>query len=96
MAVSDNLRTAKRDFDAFVTWIMETLASLTPAQQVLAICVFCLALFWLTVLRPGEYRKDDKESMGREFNMALVVVMIFGLGVGYLLTPNLSKLGTLI
>ncbi|MEL6955712.1 MAG: hypothetical protein AAFO88_03635 [Pseudomonadota bacterium] len=95
MSVTANMRTAKRDFQAFLDWTQETLASLSPAQQVLAICIFCLVIFWLTILRPGKY-KDDDNAMGRQFNMALCIVMIFGLGVGFLLTPNISSLGNLI
>ncbi|MEL6569665.1 MAG: hypothetical protein AAFQ22_14715 [Pseudomonadota bacterium] len=95
MAVNANIRTAKHDFNAFVSWIQETLLGLSPAQQILAICIFCLALFWLMFLRPGKYG-DDEKAMGRQFNMALAIVMIFGLGAGYFLTPNIMNLGNLL
>ncbi|MEM9738238.1 MAG: hypothetical protein AAF829_00060 [Pseudomonadota bacterium] len=95
MAVNANIRTAKRDFDAFLTWIHETLASMTPAQQVLAICICFLILIWLAFLRPSEY-DDDERAMGRQFNMALGIVLIFGLGAGFFLTPNIASLGNLL
>lgn len=95
MAVNANLRTARQDFDAFVAWIQDTLAGMSVAHQVLAICLFCLVLIWLMSLRSGKY-DDDKTAMGRQFNMALGIVMIFGLGVGYFLTPNLLSLGGLL
>ncbi len=95
MSVNANLRTARQDFDAFVDWVGETLADMTVAHQILAICMFCIVLIWLMLLRPGKY-DDDKRAMGHQFNMALGIVMIFGLGVGYFLTPNILSLGGLL
>lgn len=68
---------------------------MSVAHQVLAICLFCLVLIWLMLLRPGKYGNDEN-AMGRQFNMALGIVMIFGLGVGYFLTPNILSLGGLL
>lgn len=82
------MREAQRDFGEFSATVGEAISSATPVQQVLALCAFCLVLMWLMVRRPGNY--EDDAGMGRQFNMALLMVIIFGLGVGSIFSDGLG------
>ncbi|MEM1105026.1 MAG: hypothetical protein AAGH87_01445 [Pseudomonadota bacterium] len=96
MSINANLRTARRDFDDFVAWCQDIVASMSLGHQVLLVCILCLALFWLTTLRPGRPEREGKKADGRPFQMALAVVVIFGLGAGYWLSQNAAVLGGLL
>lgn len=88
------MREAQRDFGEFVAAVSDAVGAATPAQQVLALCMFCLVLMWLMVRRSGEY--TEKNTMGRQFNMALLMVIIFGLGVGHIFSGGLGALSHLV
>ncbi len=72
----------KRDLSAFVRDIYSWLDALGPAERVLGICGFCMVILFLTIKRPSQY--SNRQQMGRQFNMALFTVILFGLGVGWM------------
>ena len=81
-SIEHRLELAKRDMMALVNDIYGWIDSLGPAERVLGICGFCMVILWLSIRRPSNYR--NREQMGRQFNMALFTVILFGLGVGWM------------
>lgn len=65
---------------------MDWLAGLGATEQVLATCVFALTLLWLSFLRPQENRSAG--HVGRQFVFALILIVLFGFGAGWLLSPG--------
>lgn len=81
-SVEHRLAMAQRDLMALVQDLYAWLDGLGPAERVLGICGFCLVILWLTIRRPSAY--ENRRQMGRQFNMALVTVILFGLGAGWI------------
>jgi hypothetical protein len=82
-SIEYRLEIARRDFLALVGDIHDWLGALGPAERVLGICGFSLVILWLAMRKPSNY--ETHSQMGRQFNMALLMVMLFGLGMGWIL-----------
>ncbi|MEE9380445.1 MAG: hypothetical protein V3V03_03485 [Hyphomonadaceae bacterium] len=84
-------------FDAkyMMTDLNVWLQRLSESEKLLGLCIFILVLLYFVIRRPS----DQKESgaMGRQFAMALVVVVFFSFGIGWLVDDGagsaLSQLG---
>lgn len=87
------LDSAGRDFAEVMRQLNALLSDLTPAQQVLALCGFVLVLMWLMVRRPGTY--ENNGEMRNQFWMALIIVLVFGLGAGFMIAPGLAFVNTI-
>lgn len=85
-----NLRSAKRDFFELLEVLQNFVMGLSTAEQILAGCMACLFLMWLFVRRSDE--SDDTSGMARQFSFAVVLVIIFGSGVGFVFGPNVASL----
>jgi hypothetical protein len=58
------------------------LARLGDAEKLLGLTAFILVLMFLVVRRPTNQKESG--SMGRQFALALVIVVIFSFGVGWM------------
>ena len=65
------------------------LSRLSEAEQLLGLCLFILVLFFLVVRRPNEQKQSG--AMGRQFAMALLIVTIFGFGIGWLIDDGAAN-----
>ena len=63
--------------------VEDWLGSLSAGDAVLGLCLFTLALLFIMIRRPKNYKQGG--GMSRQFVLALAVVIIFGFGSGYLL-----------
>jgi hypothetical protein len=82
-SIEYKLEIARRDFLTLLGEIHDWIGALGPAERILGICGFSLVVLWLAMRKPTDY--ETHSQMGRQFNMALLMVMLFGLGVGGIL-----------
>jgi len=92
-AWSQNLRMARQDFSDATRDLSDWISHLSPAEQVLGICVFGLVMMWFMVRRPRDY--DDGGGMMRQFAMALVIILLFSAGISWIVWPG-HALGELV
>ncbi|MCI4645946.1 MAG: hypothetical protein MRY64_14285 [Hyphomonadaceae bacterium] len=89
-SLNANLRSAKRDFFELLEVAEDFFMGLSTAEQILGGCLACLVLMWLFVRRSDD--GDDTPGMVRQFAFALVLVVIFSSGVGFIFGPNVASL----
>ncbi|MEM0986939.1 MAG: hypothetical protein AAGJ32_11885 [Pseudomonadota bacterium] len=76
------LMKSERIFQNFLEDAERYIATVTPAEKALAVCVFGLVLMFFIMRKPQSY--EDGGGMGRQFVFALIIVMLMGFGVGWL------------
>lgn len=66
----------------FIIWVER----LSDAEKIIALCVFIIALFLLTVRLAGGKKRDRSETVQFVFAMALVI--LFGYGAGWMFSEQ--------
>ncbi len=73
---------AKQDFSQLMTEFAGWIGDLSAAERVLGVCGFALTIMWFIMRQPA--RKQSRDEIGNQFSMAVFLVMLFGLGIGWI------------
>lgn len=80
----------------FRSWIGDVqvwIDTLTTGEKIIGICLFALALLTMIIMKSKS--KSDPGSNGRQFTVALVLVVIFAFGAGWTLDTGSGSLSHL-
>ncbi len=66
------------------------LSRMSLADKVLSICIFALVLMVLIMRKPKDYQEGG--GMWRQFAMAMMIVVLFGLGITWFVDPSMRAL----
>lgn len=92
VAIRETLATARREFSQVVDQTLGFLEGLGPIEWALVVCV--LAMMAMSGLRWRRADDGAPGGLGRQTALAVIILAVFSLGVGFSLGPILELVTT--